>query len=232
MSARRTATMSRRESYSDFDGLTSEDIDKYLGPGTASGSNLTASFGWEADIDMGKKHHKGVRTKNKGGGKYSSVATLVPKCRHFHKSLELPNGLVVQGSSYDNLQPSERRTPDFGLYCDHMWNPTWRAEFINFPDYRAPRAFDSAAEAIVEAYGRAADGWSVETGCIGGHGRTGTVLACWVVLASGWNPQEAMQYVWQHYCKEAIESKEQVRFIDWFAEYVELFDLNGGNSNG
>ena len=228
------ATAGRRETYSDFDGLTSEDVDTYLGSGTASGSNWTEqTIGWEADYDMGKnKHHKGVRTKTKGGGKYSSVANIVPKCRHFHKAFELPNGIVVQASSYDHHQPSERRTPDFGLYCDHIWNPTWRAEFINFPDYRAPKVYDTAAEAIVEAYGRAADGWSVEAGCIGGHGRTGTVLACWVVLATGWNPQDAMQYVWEHYCKEAIESKEQVRFIDWFAEYVELFGLTGGNTDG
>lgn len=224
----------RRDTYSDFDGLTSEDVDKYLGPGTASGSNLTAMLDWEADM---AKHHKGVRTnkKAKGGGKYTSVANLVPKCRHFHKAFELPNGLVVQGSSYayEAEKPSERRTPDFGLYCDHIWaHVNWRAEFVNFPDYRAPAAFDTAAEAIVEAYGRAADGWSVEAGCIGGHGRTGTVLACWVVLASGWNPQDAMKYVWEHYCKEAIESKAQVEFIDWFAEYVEVFGLTGENNNG
>lgn len=228
----------KREHYSDLDGLSDKEIEEFFGSGTPSGTNVADDAEWwnvggeVIEVSKKKKHHKGVRPKKQHGSRYQSELPALPKCRHYHKALVLPNGIIVQGSSdtWGQDPPSDRRTPDFGLYCDHVWRDVeWRAEFINFPDYRAPKNYQSAAEAIVEAYGRAMEGWLVETGCVGGHGRTGTVLACWVILAGVANPQEAMKYVWSNYCTEAIESKEQVRFVDWFAEYVEIFGQENNN---
>lgn len=53
-------------------------------------------------------------------------------------------------------------------------------------------------------------GKKVHVGCIGGHGRTGTVLAA-VVAQLG--EKDAIRYVRDHYCSKAVESREQVRFL-------------------
>lgn len=58
------------------------------------------------------------------------------------------------------------------------------------------------------------EGVSIEVACMGGHGRTGTLAAC-VMLSR--NPSvganDAIKYIRAAYCKEAIESHEQVTRI-------------------
>lgn len=51
----------------------------------------------------------------------------------------------------------------------------------------------------------------VHLGCIGGHGRTGTVLAALVLVMTG--NKDAIQYVRENYCKKAVESQAQVHFL-------------------
>jgi protein-tyrosine phosphatase len=46
--------------------------------------------------------------------------------------------------------------------------------------------------------------------CEGGHGRTGTALASALVEIYDYYPLEAMSYVRKAYCKEAIESQDQI----------------------
>jgi hypothetical protein len=48
--------------------------------------------------------------------------------------------------------------------------------------------------------------------CVGGHGRTGTALAC-LMVASGWSSQEAIEWIRTNYCASAIESKKQEAYI-------------------
>ena len=55
------------------------------------------------------------------------------------------------------------------------------------------------------------EGKKVHVGCMGGHGRTGTVLVA--VYAQMTGDKDAIQYVRQHYCTKAVESKEQVNFL-------------------
>lgn len=50
----------------------------------------------------------------------------------------------------------------------------------------------------------------IHLGCIGGHGRTGTILAALVYAVLG--EKNAIEYVREHYCKKAVESQVQV---DW-----------------
>jgi hypothetical protein len=55
------------------------------------------------------------------------------------------------------------------------------------------------------------DGKSIHVGCIGGHGRTGTVLTA--IMAELTEKTDAIQWVRAHYCKKAVESEEQVDFL-------------------
>ena len=59
---------------------------------------------------------------------------------------------------------------------------------------------------------RARSGESVELGCLGGHGRTGTALAYLAVL-SGLPAGDAVAWVRANYCSEAIETPDQANFV-------------------
>ena len=56
----------------------------------------------------------------------------------------------------------------------------------------------------------------VEIGCLGGLGRTGTVLACMAVLA-GVDPLDAVPWVRENYRSGAIETPDQESWVGWFA---------------
>jgi protein-tyrosine phosphatase len=63
---------------------------------------------------------------------------------------------------------------------------------------------------------RAHAGELVEIGCLGGHGRTGTALACLAVL-SGVPAGDAVGWVRATYCAKAVETDEQEAFVLLFA---------------
>jgi len=54
-------------------------------------------------------------------------------------------------------------------------------------------------------------GHKVHIGCIGGHGRTGTVLTALVYVMTG--NTKAIEYVRENYCEKAVESTEQIKFL-------------------
>jgi hypothetical protein len=92
-------------------------------------------------------------------------------------TVRFPDGTRIRASSI-----ADRRVDDperkFGLYLDATWEPTWPATVIAWEDFGLPTNPELAAQQIVEAFGRARGGELVEVGCLGGSGRTGTVLAC------------------------------------------------------
>lgn len=49
--------------------------------------------------------------------------------------------------------------------------------------------------------------------CMGGHGRTGTVLACLILVGSTLTGKEVIDYVRKHHCDNAIESDKQEDYI-------------------
>ena len=116
-------------------------------------------------------------------------------------------------------QSTRKTTPDFGLYADAIWKPINRNEFINWPDFGVPTYPKVAAMQIVDAFIRACQGERVEIGCIGAHGRTGTILACMGVLA-GYTTEEAIKHVRNSYCSHAIETEGQEEWIQWFNDYL------------
>jgi hypothetical protein len=57
-------------------------------------------------------------------------------------------------------------------------------------------------------------GKSVHVQCIGGHGRTGLVIACYVGKYRG--IKNPVKWVRENYCEEAVESWRQIEFISKF----------------
>ena|SRR5215510_4760284 len=130
-----------------------------------------------------------------------------------------PDGTRVRASSI-----VERRVRDpertFGLYLDERWQPTWPATIVDWEDFGLPRNPEIAAQQIVDAFGRARAGELVEVGCLGGRGRTGTVLACMAFLA-GVPHAKAVAWVRASYRPEAVETADQGRWVRWFADWAD-----------
>ncbi len=124
-----------------------------------------------------------------------------------------PDGTAVRASA---LAARGAESCDFGLYLDARWAPTWPAAVVAWEDFGVPRDPDAAVAAIQDAFARARAGEAVEVGCVGGFGRTGTVLACMAILA-GVPAADAVAWVREHYDERAVETRAQGAWPLWFA---------------
>lgn len=156
-------------------------------------------------------------------GKYNAVPSngttyYYSSCHHVFETFHLPK------RQHRNIKISGKRfhtpdtTPDYGLYAYDGWSPSCVATFIPWADYGLPKtAYASAARAIVDAWNRACNGEKVEVGCMGGHGRTGTILACLAILSDPeMSAEDAVLHVRKVHCHEAIETNQQEWFVAWF----------------
>jgi len=146
--------------------------------------------------------------------------------RYEHKNatmlVTLPDGTFVHAQGRLGLIPSERpRQPDFAVYFDERWDAdpevTWPYQLIDWPDFGLPNDEGELFEVIVDVHARAKAGELVEIACYGGVGRTGTVLSC-LAICAGVQPRNAVDWVRAHYDRRAVETHEQRRLIDRFAE--------------
>jgi hypothetical protein len=131
----------------------------------------------------------------------------------------LPDGTRIRACSLADRQESDPER-SFGLYMDEQWHPTWPAAVISWADYGLPFDSEEAASQIEAAFSRARRGEVVEIGCVGGLGRTGTVLACLAVLA-GVAPADAVPWVRRNYDVRAVETADQEKWVLWFSQWAE-----------
>jgi hypothetical protein len=132
---------------------------------------------------------------------------------HLHRSrVVMPDGTELTAVSFGSSDPYARDvSPDFALYLDERWRPPWPHEFLDWPDFGVPDDPVPVAAALGSLLERARAGERVEIGCDGGHGRTGTALACLAIL-SGQAPGDAVSWVRAAYCERAVETEEQEAF--------------------
>jgi hypothetical protein len=137
--------------------------------------------------------------------------------RHVHRTrVTFSDGTAIVGVSFTDDEPYARdHVPSFGLYLDERWHPPWPHEHIDWPDFGVPADVDALRSALRHLLDRARDDGVVEIGCLGGHGRTGTALACLAVL-TGTPPADAVEWVREHYCEQAVETDEQRTFVAAF----------------
>jgi hypothetical protein len=133
---------------------------------------------------------------------------------HLHLSVvTLPDGTEVSAASFDAKDRYARdRLPDYGLYFDPEWQPPWPHDRFDWPDLSVPSNLPSLLSSLRSVLGRARRGEKVELGCLGGHGRTGTALACLAVL-TGCPNAEAVAWVRANYCSNAVETPEQESLV-------------------
>lgn len=152
--------------------------------------------------------------------KSSTVTTWVPKCRHYGQTVSLPDGTKIWCSSQHKRKDEDAR-PDFGCYMAGGWEPDWLAYWLNWTDHGTPNmSMDTVLLIVDDLLAKARDGKIVEIGCIGGHGRTGSLLALMLLRSGIDDPEVARKYVWENYCDEAIEGKKQIWYIDAFSQWL------------
>lgn len=170
-----------------------------------------------------------VRRVRSGGGGLTRRELLVvhrdwetagrppPEPPHRHRTpVHFPDGSIVVGVTFVDDDPYARDTPpEFGVYLDRRWSPPWPHRHIDWPDFGVPTDAGDLRSALVDLAARARQGERVEIGCWGGHGRTGTALACLAVLA-GVPSADAVGWVRDAYCRGAIETPEQERLVATF----------------
>ena len=108
--------------------------------------------------------------------------------------------------------------PSFGLYLDERWAPPWPHDHLDWPDFGVPDDLDALRRALTDLLVRARQGERVEVGCLGGHGRTGTALACLAVL-TGTPAHDAVAWVRANYCDKAVETDAQEHLVATFATF-------------
>ncbi|GAA4599287.1 hypothetical protein BJY16_003025 [Actinoplanes octamycinicus] len=129
--------------------------------------------------------------------------------------LRLPSGKLIRGRGLRDPMPSGH-PPHFGVYLLGAPPPEfgWTARWVRWRDFWLPADPAYTKSVLLEALARA-DRERVEIACFGGHGRTGTALACLAVL-DGVPAREAVGYVREHYHRRAVETPWQRRFVARF----------------
>ena len=147
----------------------------------------------------------------------SPAAISIAVGYHVHRDVvELADGTSVTAVSFLAGDPYGRETaPSFGLYLDARWAPPWPHELVAWPDFGVPDDLDALTTALEGLLARARGGEVVEIGCWGGHGRTGTALACLAIL-TGTPRDGAVDWVRARYCSHAVETDEQRAFVGAF----------------
>jgi hypothetical protein len=140
-------------------------------------------------------------------------------CRHNMTEVVLGDGTKVYCSGAADCRGRINR-PDFAVYLYGGWTASSIATFVPWEDYGTPYVPWRQVRAVIEDwFARAKSGQRVEVGCMGGHGRTGTFLACAALLADpNLTPEGAIAWVRANYCTKAVEDASQHHFVAWFAD--------------
>ncbi len=191
------------------------------------------------DRERASRQQKQARPQQKGQKKGARWDPFISNCCHWRQPFDLEDGLRVFASASMD-RPNERNgvdlggftgLPDVGLYLDTRWgsdqllvSPGTVGHFTRgcssktqvvlfpWPDYGLPQDERCLLKVLRWLLVQASKGRTVEIGCMGGHGRTGTVLAALLIL-QGLPSQAATRRVWRRYCENAIESEKQLAFL-------------------
>lgn len=148
--------------------------------------------------------------------------TNYTKCHDSHKELPMGKGVIL-GASCNYPRPGYDIYIgfDYGMRLPAPplpWEPApvdtaqqaIHAKF-EIQDMGVPKDFEAFSRMILWVCDQLHAGKRIHIGCIGGHGRTGLVLAAIRCVME--DDQNAGQWVRDNHCKKAIESQVQVEFL-------------------
>jgi protein-tyrosine phosphatase len=158
---------------------------------------------------------------------------------HWRQPVRVGN-YVLTCSSFSCRPKDIEPNLDFGIYLSKVWDsyisPIWTsgaylksvaevrgypAMIVDWPDGSAVSA-EMIKRLVNIALSKLRHGKSVDIGCWGGHGRTGTLLACIIARVEHLPAKAAIEAVRQRYCEHAIESKTQEEAV---GKYVRIMGV-------
>lgn len=146
---------------------------------------------------------------------------IMPRCYESHPPYEIVEGVFIYGGScsypivkdadvYGGFDAGMRFSGGKYPWSNEAGGPV---EFLfSISDMRAPKdpaEFRKMIEWLAE---QLLAGKKVHLGCIGGHGRTGMVLAA--LRKHMADDADAITHVRQHYCKKVVETSEQTAWLE------------------
>ena len=158
----------------------------------------------------------GYSSKSSKGGDSYKFSDIGPRCYETHPALKLPGAdpVIYGGSCYTPIVKDADVYIGFdaGMALTKRvwpWTPGDEVRF-KVPDMGVPEHVRDYHKLVDWTKAQLEAGRKVHCGCIGGHGRTGMFLAA---LVSRFGEKDAITYVRKHYCKKAVESSAQVKFL-------------------
>ena len=160
------------------------------------------------------------------------VAT-VRSCAHNRTPFSFNEHTIYLSGSSDRQTPVQGPDPTVAIYLDVTWlrgkvlsnggmkKPEGEPHivYLNWPDYgvvEVQRLMCIARWALEQLEA----GHTLEVGCVGGHGRTGTFVAGMMVV-TGFHPDDAIKEVRTNYCPNAVESKPQEKLLQELYEQMD-----------
>jgi hypothetical protein len=170
-------------------------------------------------------------------GGYTSCKTKHDRSTVFH----LDGGLDIYASAYRDIKYRMDERVNIGVYMYDSWgvgslvspglDAPWAPEvltqqvLLEWPDFGTPDLeYTPLVDIVKWMLDQLAAGKTLETGCMGGHGRTGTMLAC-LLVAQGIPPGTALERVRKDHCTKAVENEKQGQFV------AQFYKLYHGNEN-
>jgi hypothetical protein len=196
-------------------------------------------------------NEKDTKTKSKKNKKDKSSSVVYSYSHNYKKCCHdaqpvLIGSYTIYVTAYKNVGESAKGFhPDVGLYFDSDWdklfkNPNVYGEVKGFGDYPGRYSYpaividwsdwkgidiDIMAWLVDGAINNLRDSRKLDVGCYGGHGRTGTFLACLAGKLENLDARAAILAVRKRYCEEAVESYSQVGTVASFLKSQIPFDL-------
>lgn len=158
-------------------------------------------------------HQKSFGEFDTGGGWGGSKGGY-KACYNSHPILALGGGKFIGGSC---ISPAHDADVFIGLdsgmrvQAYKPWEKTVEQVLFPVTDMCAPSDSKEFKKLVEYVCNQLQQGKTVHAGCIGGHGRTGTLLAALYSVITG--EKDAITKIRSIYCKKAVESSTQVDFL-------------------
>lgn len=146
-----------------------------------------------------------------------SMSTSTKKrCYETHPVLKLGTGLLAGGSASWPVYKADVYVALQGGSSASRASDPWEEQKVvevqySIRDQHAPEDIPRFKKMVTWLIAQLQAGKHVHVGCLGGHGRTGTVITA--IVAEMLAEKQAIQWVREHYCERAVESSEQVKFL-------------------
>lgn len=148
-----------------------------------------------------------------------NTSNFAATCHSQHPILNIGGGKILGASC---LNPEDGFDIYIGLdfsmtfqHSTYPWGEKDKPSVVEFlykiTDYTAPVDVVNFKCMIAWMAAELKKGKSIHVGCIGGHGRTGLVLAALVKFVDG--TKDAITWIRENYCDSAVESNEQINFL-------------------